>query len=82
LCAEAIGKFLSEEKLFEIVVMAYEYNSEKLKNAVSSFLLANREKGYFINLTTSKKWLDFMVENQKLANDILIGVYGKMGAKF
>jgi hypothetical protein len=82
LCAEAIGKSLSEEKLFEIVVMAYEYNLEKLKDAVSSFLLANCEKGYFINLIISKKWKEFAIENDELTNNILIGVYGKMGVKF
>jgi hypothetical protein len=77
-----IGKFINAKNFFEIVVIAYEYNLEKLKNAVSAFLLANREKSYFINLTTSKKWKEFAIENDELANNILIGVYGKMGVKF
>jgi hypothetical protein len=81
LCTDAIGKSVSSEKLFEILILAYEYDCEQLKNAVSFFLLANREQGYFTSLTKTREWQDFAVENRQLANDILTGIYDQMGIK-
>jgi hypothetical protein len=82
LCAEAIGPWLEAENLFEVIVLAYEYNCEHLKKAVYDFLLANRSKRYFTNLTKTDVWINFVYENRVLAKEILTGVYEMMGVKF
>jgi hypothetical protein len=73
---------VNSENLFEVLVLAYEYDCEHLKQAVSGFLLDNLGKGYLINLMTTTKWLNFMNENYELANEIMTDVYDMMGAKF
>jgi hypothetical protein len=82
LCAKAIGKSISAENLFEIIVIAYEYSCEHLKKTVFGFLSANNQKRYFAELTMSKKWEEFALENEELANEIVSGIYSKMGIEF
>jgi hypothetical protein len=67
LCAQSIEKSLNSDNLFETVVLAYLYNCDYLKQAILDFLSVNREKGYFMKLTVSKKWFDFIAENNELA---------------
>jgi hypothetical protein len=81
LCIESISKSISAENLFEIIVLAYEYDCEHLKNAVSAFLSANSEKGYFIKLNMSKEWNEFALENHELASEILSGIYSRANFK-
>jgi hypothetical protein len=81
LCAEAIRKSFDFKNLFEVLVLAYEYDSEHLKETIRSFLLDNREQGCFTSLTMTTKWINFVGKNQQLANEILAGVYGTMGNK-
>jgi hypothetical protein len=79
LCGQSIGKSLNASNLFEIVVMAYMYNSEHLKYAIWNFLSANRGEGHFTELTASNEWFDFIAENRQLAHEIIKDVTGKMG---
>jgi hypothetical protein len=76
LCAEAIGKTLNQENLFELIILAYKYNCDKLKKSVSDFLLANSTKGYFKQLIATQEWKEFAVEHSELAKEILAGVLG------
>lgn len=80
LCAQAIGKSLSADSLFEVVVLAYRYSCDYLKQNILDFLSANREKGYFTKLTASNEWFDFTVKNRELAHEIMTDVNRKMGA--
>jgi hypothetical protein len=52
--------YLSAENLFEIVVLAYKYGCEQLKNIVRSFLSTNSDNGYFTNLIKRNQWVNFM----------------------
>jgi hypothetical protein len=58
------------------------YNSDHLKQTILDFLLANRGKGYFSQLTMTDDWIDFVVENRELSREIIKDVTGKMGADY
>lgn len=76
-----MGKSLNQEKLLEILVLAYTYDCEKLKKAVRTFLFANPEARYFVNLTLSKEWIDFMISNREMASEIVKDVFMKINFK-
>jgi hypothetical protein len=82
LCAVAIAKLLNPENLFDVVVLAYRYSCEELKESVMHFLSANPNKGYFSNLTTKSEWFNFAAENDVLANEMLVDVYSRLDIKF
>jgi hypothetical protein len=73
---------LTSENFFEILVLAYGYNFEQLKKAITKFLSTNRTKGHFTSLTMTKEWQDFVVENRELANEIMESIYSKMNTKY
>lgn len=77
-----IEKSISAEKLFEVVVIAYEYDRGELKGAVYKFLSANRDKRYFTNLTHTREWFIFAVEKFDLVKKILDNISVKMGTDY
>jgi hypothetical protein len=78
LCAQDIAKTLSAKTLFDIVILAYMYNCEFLKNVVAKFLLANLKAGHFTDLISSDNWIDFASENKELAREIIKDVSGRV----
>jgi hypothetical protein len=82
LCAEIIAKNLNGESFFEVLVIAYMYNCNALKNAIGDFLMANPNDGHFAKLISSEQWIDFASENKKLAIEITADILKKMNTTY
>jgi hypothetical protein len=73
---------LGSEHFFDVIVLAYEYKCEQLKQSISNFLASNPTKGYFTKLLMTQEWQDFAVNKRELANEIMDGIFGAMGTKY
>jgi hypothetical protein len=77
LCTDFIGKSLNAKNLLEIVVLAYQYNSEELKKSVAKFLEVNSNECYLKKLIKTDEWWKSMMEHRELANKIVDGIIDK-----
>jgi hypothetical protein len=73
---------LNKEKLFDVILLAYMYKCDPLKRAVSKFLDKSSYSGYFTEIITSGKWIDFSSENKELAGEIITDIFEKMKIRF
>jgi hypothetical protein len=82
LCVEHIVKNLSEETLFDVVVLAYIYKFDSLKNSISEFLAAVPNSKHFIKLMSNRRWIEFAHDNEGLVADIIRDILGNILIKY
>jgi hypothetical protein len=77
---ESLVKSLSQDNLFDRLVLAFMYNSDILQAAVLDLIAASKE-GVFTSIMASSKWFHFTVTNEELAKQIIKAVYDKLDFK-
>jgi hypothetical protein len=73
-------KSLSQNNLFDRLVMAFLYNSDILQAAVLDFIAASKN-GVFTSIMYSDDWIEFVGQNKELAKQITKAVFDKLNIK-
>jgi hypothetical protein len=70
---------ISDENVFERLVMAFVYSDAELKKAVLAHIMDKSNQINCATLLTSQDWTDLLAKNSKVANEICNAILSKCG---